>query len=487
MLEVLAMLAIAGIIGAAGVGGYTVAMKKHRANELIHEAAERALAVSQQLAVGRKLDEIDFGGYPNNDTGHGKFSDKPIPLAGGDFFKIPITGMDQNTCEQLKVMAGGSLRRVDCKDDGNGKVTADLIYQKDLSPSVGTIPEDTSGNSLGGNTTTRSYDNDREGCEGASYQYCSNNICITKEEVCEMGSALCADTYPGTSEDNTGGYAGEVEGKTCRCPSQQVFNQNDKKCIPACSGHGTLNENEDCVCQGGYCGVVCENQITCQHGTWTADKCECDANWYGPLCDSDCDGFKDKDDVCHSCSDFNSYPSTLEYCQKCNGIRKMFTHDGTSYCGLVDCEKNYLHGIDGTCHSCQVLVDRWSEEWYEFTIESTSGECTKCQRTYFHPMIVWSNTVQDYILGAGCSYCGENEFGGYECDWGCTNSCHSCSKQESVYMGETSSSDAIPPAACSMCDNTTTPRKIFIDKGESFCGLVTCPSGKTHNSTGDCN
>ncbi len=61
MVEVLAMLAIAGIIGAGGVGGYTVAMKKHRANELIHEAAGRALAVSQQLAVGRKLDEIDFG------------------------------------------------------------------------------------------------------------------------------------------------------------------------------------------------------------------------------------------------------------------------------------------------------------------------------------------------------------------------------------------------------------------------------------------
>ncbi len=370
MLEVLAMLAIAGIIGSAGVGGYTVAMKKHRANELIHEAAGRALAVSQQLAVGRKLDEIDFGGYPNNDTGHGKFSDKPIPLAGGEFFKIPITGMDQAGCEQLKVMAGGSLRRVDCKDDGNGKVTADLIYQKDLSESVGTIPEDTSGDSENpstsgtGNSATRTYDNDRSGCEENGYQYCSNNICITKEEVCETGSALCADTYPGTSEDNTGGYAGEVEGKTCRCPSQQAFNQNDKKCIPACSGHGTLNENEDCVCQGGYCGVVCENQITCQHGTWTPDKCECDANWYGPLCDSDCDGFRSNNGTCYSCSYFDGVGNTSkDECDKCSNREmisylyysvknNLYTEMTATACGLKKCPEGTVR-MSSSCLSCE--------------------------------------------------------------------------------------------------------------------------------------
>ncbi|MBO7483960.1 MAG: hypothetical protein J6T55_02425, partial [Alphaproteobacteria bacterium] len=371
MVEVLAMLAIAGIIGSAGVGGYTVAMKKHRANELIHEAAGRALAVSQQLAVGRKLDELDFGGYPNNDTGHGKFADKPIPLTGGEFFKIPITGMDQTTCEQLKVMAGGSLRRVDCKDDGNGKVTADLIYQKDLSATAGTIPGDTGGSGGTGNSTTRSYDNNRSGCEENGYQYCSNNICITKEEVCETGSALCADTYPGTSENNTGGYAGEVEGKTCRCPSEKAYTETNG-CIVACSGHGTLNEKEDCVCQGGYCGVVCENQITCQHGTWTPDKCECDANWYGLLCDSNCDGWRDIYGACYSCDLNCGSEATLLECQKCdhtNYPREMVRNR----CVISTAACNTLYPSTGgfrdnyvTCVSCS----------YESGVSNTSkDEC----------------------------------------------------------------------------------------------------------------
>ncbi len=443
MVEVLAMLAIAGIIGSAGVGGYTVAMKKHRANELIHEAAGRALAVSQQLAVGRKLDEIDFGGYPNNDTGHGKFSDKPIPLAGGEFFKIPITGMDQAGCEQLKVMAGGSLRRVDCKDDGNGKVTADLIYQKDLSESVGTIPEDTSGDSENpstsgtGNSATRTYDNDRSGCEENGYQYCSNNICITKEEVCETGSALCADTYPGTSEDNTGGYAGEVEGKTCRCPSQQAFNQNDKKCIPACSGHGTLNENEDCVCQGGYCGVVCENQITCQHGTWTPDKCECDANWYGPLCDSDCDGFRTLTDGCRSCDNEEAYAATLLECQKCdhtNYPREMITYNGKHYCVLTTAGCNALYpttgGVrdnSGWCMSCDIGCG----------YEATLLECQKCDHTNYPREMVGNYCV---LSTAACNALHPTT-GGFRSNKGW---CYSCSYSLGV---------STTKAECDQCSN----------------------------------
>ena len=352
MVEVLAMLAIAGIIGAAGVGGYTVAMKKHRANELIHEAAGRALAVSQQLAVDRKLDEIDFGGYPVKDTGYGKFSDKPIPLAGGEFFKIPITGMDQTGCEQLKVMAGGSLRRVDCKDEENGKVTADLIYQKDLSASVGTIPEDTSGISDG---------ND------------SNN---TTSPNCTQ--------YSGTSTSNTGGIAGKASDGDdwCRCPSGKAYSETNG-CIVACSGHGTLNENEDCVCQGGYCGVVCENQVDCgEHGTWTPDKCECDANWYGPLCDSDCDGWMSLTDGCRSCDDRCGFKATLLECQKCDHTdypREMINYNGEDYCALTDagCQALYpeggFRGNDGWCCSCSTVG-------YP---KATQNECDKCLNTRY--------------------------------------------------------------------------------------------------------
>ena len=52
MVEMLGVLAVMGIVSVTGVNGYQSAIKKHRANELIHEAAGRALAVSQQVDLG---------------------------------------------------------------------------------------------------------------------------------------------------------------------------------------------------------------------------------------------------------------------------------------------------------------------------------------------------------------------------------------------------------------------------------------------------
>ncbi len=426
MVEVLAMLAIAGIIGAGGVGGYIVAMNKHRANELIHETAGRALAVSQQLAVGRKLDEIDFGGYPATDTGHGKFSDKPIPLAGGDFFKIPITGMDQAGCHQLQTMAGGSLRRVDCKDEENGKVTADLIYQKDLSKTAGKIPEDTDGISDG---------ND------------SNN---TTSPNCTQ--------YSGTSTSNTGGIAGKASDGDdwCRCPSGKAYSETNG-CIVACSGHGTLDANEACVCQGGYTGVVCENQVDCgEHGTWTPDKCECTEGWYGPLCDSTCDGWRDIYGNCYPCS--TNYEETGEFevvdratseeCDRCDNRMMHVNTEGVAVCIVKNCPSGQFHEASGWCMDCS---DPNGDE-------STADFCSECDNT---------DTPRKIFTYNGKNYCGLKDcsmpyYYRYQSSDG---SCYICS----TVTPYVSSADE-----CSKCDNSGTPRELVAYNGENYCALTAC-------------
>ncbi len=405
ILEVLAVMALVGLLSVGGVEGYQAAMRKLHSNNILEGASQRAIAVSQQMALDKDLDKITLGEFPTNAGRGGSFPTKPKKL-NEEFFSLPITGLDEAACEQLKTMVGNGLRRVDCKEE-NGSVTAELIYHKDLSDTAGDLSGVKTDGSGSGSSATHAYDNDKDGCNGAGYQYCADGTCITKEETCEGGSDLCNGTYPGTSEHNTGGQAGIVEGKTCRCPDGQAFNHNDSKCIVACSGHGALDANEDCVCQGGYCGVVCENQITCQHGTWTPDKCECDANWYGPLCDSDCDGWKggipfdyygDNWRNCHLCSDltvgsYSGDSSSFEECSRCPNRQlfetytlylddegdiwidekptKVIGEKTMGFCGLKDCGKNaYRTGINGNCHPCEATT---------FVADfTTKEECDKC-------------------------------------------------------------------------------------------------------------
>ena len=48
MVEMLGVLAIVGVLSVGGVYGYGVAMKKHKANELLHQASMLAATISAQ-------------------------------------------------------------------------------------------------------------------------------------------------------------------------------------------------------------------------------------------------------------------------------------------------------------------------------------------------------------------------------------------------------------------------------------------------------
>ena len=49
MVEMLGVLAIIGVLSVGGVYGYGVAMKKHKANELLHQASMLATTISAQI------------------------------------------------------------------------------------------------------------------------------------------------------------------------------------------------------------------------------------------------------------------------------------------------------------------------------------------------------------------------------------------------------------------------------------------------------
>lgn len=58
MIEMLGVLAVIGVLSVTGLYGYTLAMRKHKVNEIIRELNMRANQVSTQLLIGFSLGEV---------------------------------------------------------------------------------------------------------------------------------------------------------------------------------------------------------------------------------------------------------------------------------------------------------------------------------------------------------------------------------------------------------------------------------------------
>jgi len=74
MVEMLGVLAIVGVLSVGGVYGYGVAMKKHKANELLHQASMLATTISSQILTDKPLNVQDFGNGKYEHLAHRKKS-----------------------------------------------------------------------------------------------------------------------------------------------------------------------------------------------------------------------------------------------------------------------------------------------------------------------------------------------------------------------------------------------------------------------------
>lgn len=144
MVEMLGVLAIIGVLSIGGLSGYRSAMTKLRSNELLNEASKRAVVVAGQVLSGNtpSLDE-----FANNSFAGGTFESSVYGANGAAWtnatqqFTLSITGVDWNTCEQMKkivednaVIQTFAPTTCDTGNDNNVKLT----YNNDLS--TDTIP-----------------------------------------------------------------------------------------------------------------------------------------------------------------------------------------------------------------------------------------------------------------------------------------------------------------------------------------------------------
>ena len=198
MVEMLGVLAIIGVLSVGGIAGYTTAMNKHRANQILNGASVRAIVVSTQIQRGATAPTL--GEFTDNEVGGAKFTGLAAWNKDTDKrFSLTLTGVSTEICTQMKATVGQNsiIREI---NEGCTTIT----YNNDLSP------------------------NDPEP-SGPKGDECTDTC---------SGEAKCENGY-------------------CECPSGSLWQPSDNSGNGECKTGltGDCTTNADCKEAGKYCKI----------------------------------------------------------------------------------------------------------------------------------------------------------------------------------------------------------------------------------------
>ena len=119
MVEMLGVLAIIGVLSIGGIAGYTLSMRRYRANQIIDMANKYALIVygaCQQAVINGEIEELNLcrsnntPSLENANIGHladaqiGYTSIGQNSISNQDFIVLSINFNDENICKTVKGM-----------------------------------------------------------------------------------------------------------------------------------------------------------------------------------------------------------------------------------------------------------------------------------------------------------------------------------------------------------------------------------------------
>ena len=317
MVEMLGVLAIVGVLSVGGVYGYGVAMKKHKANELLHQASMLATTISSQIMTGKNpmlLDSFLADGK------YGKFSSQVKDVNGNPItkdskqFVLEITDVDSAVCEQLK--NGGMVRDVKCEG-----TTAQLTFNRDLSAVDFVFDEDNLSDLL----------ND-PGCGG---YICQDNKVYGTGTGCDLNaSSMYLGKCNGGCNSGYGGYLSDV------CSDDIYY---------MCSTGG---ENDGMIlrCTSSGCNVyaTCYSGCGDYYSSGARMNDVCDEWGQGSTSDSSSDSTSGE--VVYRCERVTDYQGSLYYNGKyigyCQGEDACVSDVGSTLGDVCSSEVNRESGID---------------------------------------------------------------------------------------------------------------------------------------------
>ncbi len=226
MVEMLCVLAVIDVLSATGVYGYTIAMNKHRANELLNEASKRAVVCMAQIQSDNTPSVSDFGAYDGY-----SFTVVPNP-ANANQFQLTLLGKNipEAICNNMKNTVGSSTPVRDIIADCNNASSMVLTYNNDMSATI--YPSDYNGN--------------QSACTGAGKKYCTgSNTCVESGADCTCSGIVLNQCQEG-----------------CDPLTGEILNKADETPCKNCEGN---------VCHLGTCiEGQCQDIITpdCKWSDW---------------------------------------------------------------------------------------------------------------------------------------------------------------------------------------------------------------------------
>ena len=301
MVEMLGVLAIVGVLSVGGVYGYGVAMKKHKANELLHQASMLATTISAKALT-------NDGVLPETITDFGNSGYDTTLTDNGTKFILTMKDIDSAVCDQLK--KGGMVQGVACKaGSSDGKVNAEITYYKNLatneeegekSPTGGKpecSPACQEGQQCIGGACAEVNPNTTNGCSKNSDcdDWCKTNgngekcYCSINAEITYNDSA-CYNNFTGhcavatTRSGVTGGYTAAANGMTwwsavnfCKAHNKSLVSLAD---LGITGGYqdDAYCDGSDCICGEEECTETFWSDLQSKIGGgdyWVTDAIRC--------------------------------------------------------------------------------------------------------------------------------------------------------------------------------------------------------------------
>ena len=309
MVEMLGVLAIVGVLSIAVVSGYTTAMKKHRANELLNEASKRAVVLAMKIAAGQPINNDSLSEFDSNTVGSASFTGADEP-AGESVFTISLNGASE-LCDQLKTLGNDSIMAFD-------ENCTQITFNKDLSKNPTSYTASSSNNTSGGNSSGN-QGNEQGGGEQAE----TTPTCAPDGDSCTTSADCCNNNC------NSSGYCG-TDGCTPNgdnpplTKNQCCSNRLDAEvyeCV-SCLGEGNLGctpgaLDEGC-CPGYHCNAYdrCKIKPSCIPEGYSTNE------WKDVDC---CEGlFKNPsdDNICGTCISSGPAESADMCCDEWDDVHK---------------------------------------------------------------------------------------------------------------------------------------------------------------------
>ena len=293
MIEMLAVLAIMGILTLGGIAGYRYAMNKSTANTITKEVLLRAASIMNDGTFSRyqidaPIAALGFKGQI------GAFTYKQTK-SSTTTFTVTVFPVSQSVCRRIAEMAHPNALSVSINEQPwqegdtflctSNENTIDFVFAAILQ-----------GQMLTDFACGPCYDQSGDEC---IYKCVGNQICSDAGCVCPPETPVGADSFycvcRGNKVPNTSnvcacpGNMTDPDGdNTCTCPSPTTY-WNGSECVCptdtpagadpttcACPGN-KINQNGQCACPGNMTDPDGDNTCTCPSPTtyWNGSECVC--------------------------------------------------------------------------------------------------------------------------------------------------------------------------------------------------------------------